>query len=267
MGWSGITKLYRFNAVLCFRKNHYLYLEKPVRIDEIELSPTEFQNKVSVSFTVRADSDKEAMREAEKFIDSLCTAILLSTNIAVDAESINIVSRVEEACETRYSDTERTKTIAVHIVIQSAITLKEEVSVSLSLSLSEPHIKRIIEIAGKIAGFDELVNRFFRWYRWALLEDDPIDRFIKLWIAFEIWAEYKGYKKGKEEGEKIKMTNALVKECVFSEEEANEIYAIRCSIFHSGVYDKALNKLSKLEKCLETVVLNYGKTSLSNLQS
>ena len=222
-----------------------------MRIDEIELRPAESQNKVSVFFTVRADSDKEAMSEAEKFIDNLCTAILLDKNIAVDAESIDVVG----VGEIRDSDTGRTKSI----VVENVITVKEEILVG--LGLSEPSIKRIIEIAKKITGFNELVNRFFRWYRWALLEDDPIDRFIKLWIAFEIWTGYKRYKRGKEESERIKMTNALVKECTFSEEEANEIYVVRCSIFHSGVYDKALNKLSRLQKCLERLLKSLQEST------
>jgi len=213
-----------------------------------------------MSFTVRADNDVEAMRKAEKFIDNLCTAILLSTNIAVDAESIDIVG--VEVRETRGSDTESTKSTVVHIVAHGVITIKEEVS--LGLGLSEPHVRRIIEITEKLAGFDELVTRFLRWYRWSLLEDDPIDKFTKLWIALEIWAEYKGYKKGKG-SERKKIINALMKECAFSEKEASDMYVIRSSIFHSGVFNKALGKLPQLEKCLKTMVLNYSKAILSNL--
>jgi len=143
-------------------------------------------------------------------------------------------------------------------VTHSVVKLKTEVSIG--LGLSESHLKSIIGIVGKIAGFNESVNRFFRWYRWALLEDDPIDRFIKLWIAFEIWTEYRGYKKG-EESEKTKMINALMKECKVDEKEADEMYGTRCSIFHSGVHDKALNKLSQLEKCLQNVILGIRQNA------
>ena len=252
-GGLGITKLYRFKAVLSSRKDRYLYLEKPVRIDEIEFRPAESWNKLNVFFNVMADTDMEATSKAEKFIDNLCTAILLSTNIAVDVDSINVV-RIDEIQETSKSDARRTVIIVVHDVIK----LKAEVSVG--LGLDESLLKSIIGIAGKITGFNELVNRFFRWYRWGLLEKDPIDRFIKLWIAFEIWTEYRGYKKG-EESEKTKMINALMKECKVDEKEADEMYGTRCSIFHSGVHDKALNKLSQLEKCLQNVILGIRQNA------
>jgi len=243
-GGLSITKLYRFKTILSSREDRYIYLEKPVRIDEIEFRPIGSQkNKIEVLFTVEADSDKEARIKAEKFIDDLCTAILLSTNIAVDDDSIDIIG-IQEIPKSDYG---RTKTIT----IQAVITLKDEVSVG--LSLSEPHIKSIIEITGKIGSFNELIKRFLRWYRWALLEKDPIDRFTKLWIAFEIWAEYKGHKRG-QQSEKAKIVNALMKECEFSEGEAKEMYKTRSALFHSGTYNKALNKLTQLEKCLVNIV-------------
>jgi len=45
--------------------------------------------------------------------------------------------------------------------------------------------------------------------------------------------------------EKAKMVNALVKECRFSEEAGGKdgIYSMRSALFHSGAYDKVLNKL------------------------
>jgi len=199
-----------------------------------------------VLFTVKADSDREAKIKAEKFVDSLCTAVLLSTNIAVSVDSIDIVG-VREIHEL---ESERMKTVKIHGIVK----IKDEVSVG--LGLSETHIRNIVKIAVKIENFNELISRFFRWFRWALLEEDPIDRFIKLWIAFEIWATYKWYKSGKI-GEKAKMVNALVKECGFSEEEAggkDGIYSMRSALFHSGAYDKVLNKLPQLENCLATIV-------------
>ena len=249
-GGLGITKLYRFKAILSSREDRYIYLEKPVRIDEIEFRPiSSRKNKIEVLFTVEVDSDEEAKITAEKFTDNLCTAVLLSTNIAVNVNSIDVV----EIQEIRKSDSGRAKTITIHEII----TPKDEVSVG--LGLSEPHIKSIIEIAEKVRSFNELINRFFRWYRWALLEKDPIDRFTKLWIALEIWTGYKGYKSGKE-SEMTKMTNAMMNECGFSKKEAEEMYKTRCAVFHSGTHDKALNKLSQLEKCLENVVLGIRQT-------
>ncbi len=40
-GDLGITKLYRFRAVLSPREDRYIYLEKPVRVDKIEFRPIE----------------------------------------------------------------------------------------------------------------------------------------------------------------------------------------------------------------------------------
>ena len=207
-------------------------------------------------FTVKAESDREAKIKAERFIDNLCTAVLLSTNIAVDVDNIDIV----EIHEIHKSDSERTKTRVIHEIVK----IKDDVSVG--LGLSETHIRSIVKIAKEIEGLNKLISRFFRWYRWALLEDDPIDKFIKLWIAFEIWAEHKGYKSGKE-GEKTKMTNALVKECGLSEKEVGEVYDIRCALFHSGTYDKILSKLSQLEKCLATIVSEVKQTLSKKLRN
>jgi len=125
-------------------------------VDDIEFSSAESQkNNVYVFFTVKADSDREAKIKAEKFIDNLCTAILLSTNIAMDVNSVDIV----EIHEIRKSGSGRTKTIVIHEVIE----LKDEVSAGLGLNVL--NIKSIIKIAEKIESFDELINRFFRWYR------------------------------------------------------------------------------------------------------
>ncbi len=60
--------------------------------------------------------------------------------------------------------------------------------------------------------------------------------------------------------ERAKMVNVLVKECEFSEEEAGNVYDIRCALLHSGTCDKTLNRLSQLEKCLVIVVLGIQQT-------
>ena len=101
-------------------------------------------------FTAKADSDKEAKIKAEKFIDNLCTAVLLSTNIAVDVDSIDIVG----IYEIRKSDSERMKTIEMHEIVK----IKDEISVG--LGLSAPRIRSIVKIAEEIASFNEFVSRF-----------------------------------------------------------------------------------------------------------
>lgn len=237
------NKLYRFRAILKAREDLFIYLEKPVLIDNMELSSIDSQNRVKVLFTIEASDEKKAMIKARRFLESLCTAILLDTNIATDIENIDIV----EAYTIHKSNSEAVKSIEIHEFV------KVEAKVSAGLGLSESHIRNIVESARKVEGFDEEIIRLLRWYRRALLEDDLIDKFIHLWMAFEIWAKYKGYKKG-EESEKNKMVRALASECGFSEKEANEIYRIRCSLFHSGIYYEALNKLQQLEKCFATIV-------------
>ena len=178
------------------------------------------KNKIKVSFIVEAYSEEEAKKSARMLLDSLCAAFLLDTNIPMEVDDINIA----EAQEPRVTKTGKTVIIEVH----ETMRLKDEIS--LELTIKEARLKDIIREAKRIKKLDERLLRFLRWYSRALLEDDPIDKFAHLWIALEIWAEYKSYKKGKG-GEKVKMKNTLICECGFNEVDADEMYRV----FNMGI--------------------------------
>ena len=226
-------KRFKIEALLKFREDRYISLERPIIVDNVTFDSIKSQkNKIKVSFIVEAYSEEEAKKSARMLLDSLCAAFLLNTNIPMEVDDINIA----EAQEPRVTKTGKTVIIEVH----ETMRLKDEIS--LELTIKEACLKDIIREAKRIKKLDERLLRFLRWYSRALLEDDPIDKFAHLWIALEIWAEYKSYKKGKG-GEKVKMKNTLICECGFNEVDADEMYITRSKLFHSGVYTEAIERL------------------------
>jgi len=237
-------RTFKIEAFLKSREARYISLEKSVAVDNMVFSPLETQkNRIKVSFTIEAYSEEEAKDKAQKLLNSICAAFLLDTNVAMRVDDIDIV----EVREPHVAKAGKMVVIGVHKIVR----LKDEVV--LGVAIGESHLKHIFEKAKRMRNLDERLIRFLRWYAWALLEDDPIDKFAHLWIALEIWAEYKGYKKGKE-GEKAKMTNTLVHECGVNEEDAEKMYIIRSKLFHSGIYTEAVEKLPQLEQCLMSIL-------------
>ncbi len=242
-----MSNTYRVEGILRSRMNRFIHLKEgeSVSVEEILFSAVKpYRDMLRVLLTVEASSEEEARSKAERFLDSVCTAILLDTNIALDVESVYVVKLIKPRIVKQGK--------IVEIKAFDTVGLREEIS--LGLGIGAQHLRGIIERAKSIENTDESLTRFFKWYRRALLTDDPIDRFAYLWIALEIWATYKGYKKGKAR-EKDKMANTLRNECRFSEEDANNMYGTRSGLFHSGDWCKALEKLPQLEKCLENIYL------------
>jgi len=72
------------------------------------------------------------------------------------------------------------------------------------MCIDEPRIKKTIELMSKL--WDALRNpstskraedllRVVRWWAFGDLDTDPVDRFLKFFIAFEMLASLKGYKR------------------------------------------------------------------------
>jgi len=110
------------------------------------------------------------------------------------------------------------------------------------------------------------LRRFLKWYRDGLVEKDREDKFIKWWIAFEIWYTSKGYKGIQEEpqeeckketSEARAAIKALQEICGVDAKTAKNVYRLRSALFHEGVdrikeisLEEALHILSK---CLNKV--------------
>jgi len=98
--------------------------------------------------------------------------------------------------------------LSYNVTERISLIIKEE------KSIDEPRIKKTIELMSKL--WDAVQNpntnerakdllRVVKWWVSGSLDEDPLDRFLKFFIAFELLASLKGYKgKNKEKGKKRK---------------------------------------------------------------
>jgi len=251
-----MSRSYKFKAVL--NSNKLIRLKKDeIKIEDknIKFVFDKSQNNIIVYFCISAKDEIEAKRLAEQFLECLCMAILIRTNIVISIESIQLVKKPE--ISKLGTDTMNNLTISEKVGLRDSIR-------SITI-LEKSSIEEIIEFTEKLKNLkNELIKRLLRWYGWALSEGDAVDKFIKLWIAFEIWAQYMRYKSGNK-SEKIKMTQALRKICGMNKNEADEMYTIRCTLFHSGKLNKKLReKNSKLENCFVSNIISSLRKSIQN---
>ena len=98
--------------------------------------------------------------------------------------------------------------LSYNVTERISLIIKEE------KSIDESYIRKTIELMSKLG--DALRNpstskraeellRVVKWWVSGSLDEDPLDRFLKFFIAFELLASLKGYKgKNKEKGKKGK---------------------------------------------------------------
>jgi hypothetical protein len=88
--------------------------------------------------------------------------------------------------------------LSYNVTERTSLIVKEE------MCIDEPRIKKTIELMSKL--WDALRNpstskraedllRVIRWWAFGDLDTDPVDRFLKFFIAFEMLASLKGYKR------------------------------------------------------------------------
>ncbi|MCI2430768.1 hypothetical protein LM602_00830 [Candidatus Acetothermia bacterium] len=177
--------------------------------------------------------------------------------------------RIEEACylfEFCLGGTMQLIPNQVTITERGSVVNEIEISVGLQATLYSPtpptpdQLKRLNDVQKKI-NQNDCLRRVIRWWGEARRETEPIDRFIKLWVAFEVLTrnQYgsKQFLDGAKEcleklypnhhGEKIRQL-------------VNDLQTTRSDVFlHQGVWDsgKARNKGLILETVLEDLLIDY----------
>lgn len=94
----------------------------------------------------------------------------------------------------------------------------------------------------------DLIFRFLDWYNRALLETHPVNKFMFLWTALEVWKTYL-HGQSKESNHKRLMRETLVK-CGYRS-DFEKTYELRNDLFHEGNVADARDFLRPLQdSCL-----------------
>jgi hypothetical protein len=114
------------------------------------------------------------------------------------------------------------------------------------------HAEEAEKLLEDILKFDEkprgLMLRAIKWYYRGLLDEDPVDRFVDYWIALESIGYY--YVPRMAPTEKVRQT--LMK-CI-NQRNTDQLISLRGKLFHSGVEDKATEKLEELESAVRKLI-------------
>jgi hypothetical protein len=129
--------------------------------------------------------------------------------------------------------------LSYNVTERISLIIKEE------KSIDEPRIKKTIELMSKLG--DALRNpstskraeellRVVKWWVSGGLDEDPLDRFLKFFIAFELLASLMGYKgKNKEKGKKGKNEDHEEESGSSWVEEFCKKYGLTCKFEGKGV--------------------------------
>jgi hypothetical protein len=96
----------------------------------------------------------------------------------------------------------------------------------------------------------QLEWRFLDWYNRALLERDPVNRFLMLWTAVEV---LKTHVLGRSESKHREKLREIFKKYGF-EENFDEIYECRNDLFHEGEKENAVKYLHSLESLANRIM-------------
>ena len=96
----------------------------------------------------------------------------------------------------------------------------------------------------------QLEWRFLDWYNRALLERDPVNRFLMLWTAVEV---LKTHVLGRSESKHREKMREIFKKYGF-EENFDEIYECRNDLFHEGEKENVVKYLHSLESLATRII-------------
>jgi len=213
--------------------------------------------KIKISFTIEAEDLDRARIYGKRVIEQILAIMCLKTNVGAIIDDFDVFE-ISDTCSKVIREGN-----GLIIVVRDVAKLKDEVFVGIGLeekSLNE--IIRLFNTLERIKDYErDYILRMLYWYNKALLEQDDINRFMLLWIALEVWKTYKfGSSRGGKHKEKMK---AILQEYGY-EGSFDDIYDLRCDIFHEGVREGVKNYLPLLEKCIRRI-LDELKEYLSNI--
>ena len=233
--------IFKVEVNLKFREDSYLYVEDEVAISiegtfisgPVRLQPLDpTKSGIKVSFNVKSENLEEAKRMAKEFIEKMALILCCKTNVGVKIEDFNLI--------------ELPRASATGLDVLETLTIKDKVSIGLGLSkVSFEEIFKIIK-----NNILQLEWRFLDWYNRALLERDPVNRFLMLWTAVEV---LKTHVLGRSESKHREKLREIFKKYGF-EENFDEIYECRNDLFHEGEKENAVKYLHSLESLANRIM-------------
>jgi len=192
-----------------------------IEINGVEIIPQN-EGKIKFSVELEGSDDQQVLENAKKRIESIVYALTLEFGIPFKLEEARIESKV--------SVSEKQKKISLY----EHITLKD--SVEVRIRPGAERLARISKLATKLEHIPSerrnLLSRIFKWFYRALIDEDPVDRFIQLYIALEVIGE----SKYPQETFTQRVKKVLTEFC--NSDIAKKVVKLRGTLLHSGTRDK-----------------------------
>ena len=239
-----MVHVYKASVVMKFRDDRFMFVEEKVVFEEglgyggvklLEVCPLSSRKNdgIRLFMTVEASNREEAEQKLFEFTERLALALCCRNNIGVRVEIEDIIPAIESV---KIDD-------RVYVVmITDTISIKDENEIG--LKLSKDLFKEAVEV---IQGLPEEVLRFLFWYSRALLEKDPVNCFIMLWTALEVWKTYLYPADGHRKGMKKVFDSYGCK-------GFKNIYELRNKVFHAGARMDVEKFLQEVMNCVYQIV-------------
>jgi len=160
---------------------------------------------------------------------NLVSILILRNGAGVKVDSVDVVGCIE---------TKKTES-KTELRVMDFIRIRD--SVSIGIGLSQKTLSEMVKTAKEVE-LSEKVKRVIEWYNRALLEPDPVDRFIYLWTMMEAW---RAYKYGEARRKHKKLMGRTFNDLGFKG-DFEKIYELRNNIFHEGMVKEVEKYLSLL---------------------
>jgi len=137
--------------------------------------------------TIHAENREEARRKGRQLAEDVASALTLVFGRAFSVEQINI----NQASQRREGDGQ--------VMEARDIALMYDQSIAASWSMNwKESVAEYMQLLTTIREKPEKLKRFMRalrWWRAGDVDDDPLDKFLKFYIAFELLAAALGYRR------------------------------------------------------------------------
>ena len=243
---NSCNKLFRCEVIVKFREDWYVYVDKKIVVDDKTFKPIDKnKRKIKISFTIEAEDLDSAKIHGKSVAEQILAIMCLKTNVGAIVDDFDVfeISNIEPKVEEGNRS----------IVVRDVAKIKDEVFVG--IRLEEKSLNEIIRFFNALERIKdderEYILRMLYWYNKAVLEKDDINRFMLLWTALEVWKTYKfGSSIGGKHKEKMKTTLQRYG----YEGNFDDIYDLRCDIFHEGVREGVKRHLPLLEQCIHRIL-------------
>jgi len=212
---------FRVTANFKFGKNRYLIADGVFSVDGVEFRPLD-QSRGDAGINVKFElsgSAKEARLQGLAKLERLRAILCCTNNLGMSVEDV-------EVTPLSYTDS-----AGMHGFMGGGIKL---VSLTAGISLSPDYLRRVMNVLDE-ADFSrtetDLMFRFLDWYDRALLETNPVNKFIFLWTALEVWKTYL-HGQSRNGNHKRLMKDTLLR-CGYQGDFENT-YELRSDLFHEG---------------------------------